>query len=117
MRKNRIEKLKSFTKEEIIYGIEQRLSDSDISLIIYAAERKRIDEDFNNTQQAIEESQKAFTAYSDFLKELSVKYGDGKSFKPSLISNTELEKMANLYQAWEEKEKILNKLMNKRYAT
>ncbi len=108
-----INKLKSFTKEEIIYGIEHRLSETDISLIIHAAERKRIDENFKNTQQAIEDSQKAFTAYTDFLKELSVKYGDGKVFKPSLIPDSELEKLSSLYKAWEETERRLNKYMQR----
>lgn len=113
MSAEQINKLKSFTKEEIIYGIEHRLSETDISLIIHAAERKRIDEDFKKTQQAIEDSQKAFTAYSDFLKELSVKYGDGKSFNPSLISDTELKKLSSLYKVWEEKERLLNKYMHR----
>lgn len=113
MKQDKINKLKSFTKEEILYGIEQRFSEWDISSIICAIERKRIDDEYKRTQQAIAASSSAFDAYAAFLKELCNKYGDGKTFNLSKISDAELKKLTELTALWEEREKELTKSMKK----
>lgn len=97
--------LKRFTKEELLYGIGYACRDTDVRIIASAIERKRMQDDAEKERRLLQESNEAMTAYCDYMHNLSVKYGDGKSLNLAKVPLPEIERAAELETAWQTKEK------------
>lgn len=97
--------LKRFTKEELLYGIGYACGDNTVRIIAGAIERKRICDDMEKERRLLQESSEAMTAYCDFMHNLSVKYGDGKTLNLSKVPLSEIEQAAELETTWRTKEK------------
>ena len=97
--------LKRFTKEELLYGIGYACGDNTVHIIAGAIERKRMQDDAEKERRLLQESSDAMTAYCDYMHNLSVKYGDGKSLNLAKVPLPEIERAAELETAWQTKEK------------
>lgn len=93
-KKKALNKLKKYTKEEIIYALEESCIANIymIENLIYLIERKKL---LINTKKEAEQDAAdtaAITAYFDFMKKMRDKYAPGeKSFKLMLMSKEELD--------------------------
>lgn len=107
---NNIDKLKRFTKEELLFGISYACTDSDVSIITNAIERKRMQDDLDKERRLLRESNEAMTAYCDFMYNILNKYGDGKTVNLANVPQTETERAAKLKTIWITKENEWRKI-------
>lgn len=102
---NNIDSLRRYTKEELLFGIGYACTDTDVRIITSAIERKRMQDDLEKEWRLLRESNDALTAYSDFMRKLAEKYGDGKSLNLGKVPLPEIEQAAELETIWQTKEK------------
>lgn len=102
---DKFDRLKRFTKDELIYGIRYACDEYSASRIASVIERKRIDEDYEKEQRLLRESNEAMNVYCSCMREICEKYGDGKSLNLGKVPLPEIEQAAELETIWQTKEK------------
>lgn len=92
-----LSKLKQYTKEEILYGLQNSyyVSIKILNDVSYHIERKRIEEQYEYESQKLKDSGLAWGNYFAFIKRMKEKYGDDflqKLSKEELDEGIKLEK-------------------------
>lgn len=92
-----VAKLKKYSKEQIIEALaNQYNADYFISGVVNFVEEQQSNRLLKEHSEAIELYTTAQRAYSDFIREMAQKYGDGKTFKISALSPAEYAKGVSL---------------------
>lgn len=108
-----IQKLKTYSKDEIIDAIDVCWnSNTIIREILGNIEYAKLDRVFKEHDKALAECKSTSQKYCEWLSELSVKYGDGKNIKIADIPMEELKigaKFEKAMTAADTKERKLNK--------
>ena len=112
-----IQKLKTYSKDEIIDAIDVHWnSNTIIREILDNCKYAKQDRVFKEHDKALAECKSTSKKYCEWLSELSVKYGDGKNVKIADIPMEELKIGAKLEKAMntaDTKERKLNKELMK----
>lgn len=112
-----IQKLKTYSKDEIIDAIDVCWnSNTIIREILDNIEYAKRDRVFKEHDKALAECKSTSQKYCEWLSELSVKYGDGKNIKIADIPMEELKigaKLEKAMNAADAKERIRNKELMK----
>lgn len=96
-------------KEELINAILQECSSNEFSYIIYRLWNSKHNKLYEKMKKSGEEEIRALQEYSNFVNNLSKKYGDGKSFDIMLISKDESNELLRLDKLWKIKTKAHDK--------
>ncbi|MDE6441889.1 MAG: hypothetical protein K2L12_03935 [Clostridia bacterium] len=102
-------RLGKYTKAEIIDGIIQTVSGADIQLILSGAERKRSENEYEQTKKLSDAHTKAFDEYIGYVKEISTQYGDGEHCTVNDIPSEKRDEVLNKMVELQEQVKALSK--------
>ena len=112
-----LKKLSKYSKEEIIEALSKSYQASYIIAgLLSDLEQKATDKLFEDSKKSIDASISSRTAYSEWIKEMCEKYGDGKRFKISSLPIEEISRGAKLEKAMKEaieRERKLDAKINK----
>lgn len=112
-----LKKLAKYPKSEIIKVLgKQYQSERIVSRMLAELEDNAFKKVLNEQKTAMSTENKASKAYTDWLKEMCLKYGDGKTVKISMLPQSEINRGANLetiLQKATENTKRLDKKLNK----
>ena len=108
--------LSKYTKEEIInalsyYDFSQQYPI--ISDIAYFIEQQREKKAYKTVNDLSKKSMDLLSKYTDFMRKMSSKYGDGKSFNLNCLTQEELNLAGTLLDEWKKADRDYKKADDK----